>query len=1744
MSEPSEKPIVLSFGDAAANRQLLSSLLEGEYILRWAEEADVGLTDRHTANLPDLVLLDPAPPGLHGRDVLRQLRVDALTRDIPVIVVTADDAEETELEWLQRGANAVLVKPFKPRGLKVKVHDLLERQRLKKQLAESEAWRGVVFEAGPNPLLVVAQDGRILSANHRAEAMLGYPSGRLVGLNVEQLVAAEDHQSTAGYFAVEQCAPQQRSRFADGVELLALRHDGSHFPARISLHPIQFGQATRLIVGLEDISALKTAQTEVKISEERLRLATEGVKDGTWDWNLDSGSVFCSAGWKSMLGYSDDDVVEPTFAGWAKWMHADDKAAVMQGVEDYLAGRGDKFEIEIRMHRKDGSWADILSRASLARDTEGHPLQPRRLIGINTDITERKRMERALRQSDARFRGLFDQSPDPRLLIEDDRFVDCNQAAVELLGSPDKAEILGTHPADISPETQPDGVPSAIKSAEMMRIAKQRGTHRFDWAHKRSDGSRFIAEVTLSSITIQDRPMLHCIWRDITTAKENEVMLERDRERQKVLRKLLEDGFAKGSLEDVLDRCLRRILSLSWLSVLPKGGVFLMDTLQNNLHLVVEQGLPAEILGLCSRLALGRCHCGRAAVSRQVQYSACIDARHEVVYPGIVDHGHYSIPLLAGEVLLGVLVLYLPLGFQANAQKEEFLTAAANALAGIIQRKLDEAALRERERLFRSVVDTSADGFFMADMQGRLLEVNDVYVRLSGYSREELLGMRIHDLKPDGTEVEVNGHFERTLGQGWNRFETQHRAKDGHIWPVEASVSYVAEPDQRFFVFTRDISNRLALERQLSESRSSFLAMIDNLPFAIWFKDTDCRLRAANIALLETLGERPRASVIGKNNFDLWPADLAAKYDADDREVMASRTQKFVEEPYEKSGYRFWIETYKAPVHDKDGVLLGTVGYFRDITRQRNASDQLRELNETLEQRVEQRTRQLETSRRQLEVIIDTLPALLFIKDLDGRYLTVNQRYEKEVGVSKAWVLGRTDLDLYPSAVAEAIRQIDQRAITAAAPITFEENVPHHDGRRHDYLTTKLPLLDASGKPHSLLGIAFDITPIKMLQAQLTRTQSIARLGSWQLQLADGGLTWSDETYGIFAMQPGSRVTIDSLVERIHPDDLARAESAWEGARQGRLYDIEYRIILAEQTKWVRERVDIITRENDRYLVAEGFVQDITEFKHTQETLQLALRDAERFARMKSEFLANMSHEIRTPLNGILGFAQVGQQIKHDSQGKRLFDQVFESGQLLLGIVNDILDFSKIEAGKLRIDAVAVQLERILQHVSVMCSDRASSKGFLLRIEVDEALPPWFQGDPLRIAQILINLVGNAIKFTERGEVVLSARRESDRIVFRVSDTGIGMAPELVNNLFKPFEQGDGSITRRFGGTGLGLAITHRLVDLMGGEIRVDSTPNLGSVFEVHLALSAVPAPAAVGRAEAPASGVPTRQSLAGVRVLTAEDNAVNRMVLEDLLTMQGIILRCVENGQQALDVIRHEGESAWDIVLTDIHMPVMDGHQLTRQLREIAPNLPVVGVTAHAMAEERERCLASGMVAHVAKPIVLDELLSVIRRFARHPTKNEAILETEPSRPAQSVKAPEPGVAADASPLVEPLCPTLAAFIDRAALMAHFNGRQAFIHKLLAALLSSHRGTPEKLRAAVAQSNHADLAFAAHSLASAVGAMQAHDLRAFAKRVEELARQGRLEAFGLALELATKTESFLAAVQRELPPDPSVPSR
>ena len=671
-------------------------------------------------------------------------------------------------------------------------------------------------------------------------------------------------------------------------------------------------------------------------------------------------------------------------------------------------------------------------------------------------------------------------------------------------------------------------------------------------------------------------------------------------------------------------------------------------------------------------------------------------------------------------------------------------------------------------------------------------------------------------------------------------------------------------------------------------------------------------------------------------------------------------------------------------------------------------------LSRSVRQSLETQRQAYQYARSLLEASLDPLVTI----DAAGKVTDVNTATEEVTGVDRASLVGSDFADYFSAP--EKARAGYEQAFSQGSVTDYPLAIRHASGTLTEVLYNASVYRDDKGAVLGVFAAARDITERKKAETELAQyrrhLEDLVEQRTRELMLTEAKASLilessADGLYGVDAqglitfINPAGCATLGYRAEEVvgrsahalfhyqkpdgtpYPVEACPSHNALRLGTEARI-DGEVYWHADGHAVPVMYAIHPVMQDGKVTGAVTSFV-NMSEQRAAAQAREQALVAAEKLVRVRSEFLANMSHEIRTPLNGVLGFANIGFRNSQDSEKARnAFGKILKSGHQLLGVINDILDFSKIEAGKLKIEATETCLFEVIEHALELVRERARAKDLVLRLDLAPDLPPGCISDPLRLGQILLNLLSNAIKFTETGRVTLSAVRKGNWLVFSVADTGIGMNGPQLGQLFNPFQQADGSTTRRFGGTGLGLAISKRILQLMGGDIQAESQPGIGSRFEFRLpyvpseipAGDAAPCPAGGRRGD--------EKPLAGLSILVAEDDAINQTIMEETLGEDGARVVVVGNGREAVDRVLQDGAQAFDIVLMDLQMPVMDGFAAARRILELAPGLPIIGQTAHAFKEEKDKCFAAGMVGHIAKPIDPDALVALLRQHV--PAKSD----------------------------------------------------------------------------------------------------------------------------------------------------------
>jgi len=785
--------------------------------------------------------------------------------------------------------------------------------------------------------------------------------------------------------------------------------------------------------------------------------------------------------------------------------------------------------------------------------------------------------------------------------------------------------------------------------------------------------------------------------------------------------------------------------------------------------------------------------------------------------------------------------------------------------------------------------------------------------------------------------------------------------------------------------------------------------------------------------------------------------------------------------------------------------------------------------------------------RKQYVELFENSTDAIYAHDLDYRITSWNRAAELLTGFTRDEMLSKKISGLLlPESLAKATEMTSLK-LRGQASTTYEIELVAKDGRRIP-VEVSSRLIEEEGKVVGIQGAMRDIRERKRAEEALRSSERRYRLlfqrnmaGVFRTAL-DGRIIDCNES---FAQILGYASPAEVLRHRAQdfyadPADREVVIARLKEHKSVASYEMCFRRQDGSRA-WILENASLVENGDGTTPVIEGTLVDITERKNAEEKWRQAKEDAEAANRAKSEFLANMSHEIRTPLNGVLGMTELALETPLNPEQREYLEIIKSSADSLLRVINDILDFSKIEARKLDLDSVEFRLLDTLGGALKALALPAQRKGLQLYLETSPGVPDVLQGDPGRLHQVVLNLVANAIKFTEKGEVVLSVEKESEDLPnrclhFSIRDTGIGIAPEKHRVVFEPFAQADGSTKRRYNGTGLGLSICARLVEMMGGRIWLESEEGKGSTFHFTACFhSAAPprgemvspnlhgqevlvvddnlTPCASGASQragptAP-DGPPPPKAARRLRILIVEDNEVNRTLLTRPLEKLGHNVVVVCNGREGVAAVQRAPRGAFDLVLMDMQMPDMDGFETTAAIRAhelvTGGHVPIVAVTAHAMKGDRERCLAAGMDGYLSKPIPRQELLDLLHEYEALPA--------EATRVSHSQKQDE------CRPLGEESEPA-----DCRGLRDYLAGDSQLLSELIKIYLSQCPSLLAAAQRALQEKNGKELARVAHTIKGSAGNILA---RASVKIAEQL------EAFALEGDF-TRAQEMIGALQEQ----------
>ena len=1046
---------------------------------------------------------------------------------------------------------------------------------------------------------------------------------------------------------------------------------------------------------------------------------------------------------------------------------------------------------------------------------------------------------------------------------------------------------------------------------------------------------------------------------------------------------------------------------------------------------------------------------------------------------------------------------------------------------------------------FRSYVELAPFGIFITDHTGRYLEVNPAAVALTGYSEAELLTMHIPDLlAPESLETALEG-FASLVVHGSVTAEYEFHRKDGtRCW---FSLHAVRVNPQRFMGFCQDITQRKQAEVALHRSEERFAQITAQSRELIWEVDSRGLFTYVSPACLALLGYAP-GELVGKLHFyDLHPEAGRAAFRAAAFQVFAPRLAfTDLEHPMVcQDGRVLEVLTNGVPFFDPQGAFCGYRGSDKDITALKRAEADL------------QRERlQAEAALRRLsheqQVILDTV-ALGIGYSKHRKTQWANPAHDAMLGYAHGATVGLETATFYARrADYERIGREGYAQLALGNAYSTEVEMKRQDGSVF-WCGLAGRAVDPSHLEEGAIWIFSDTT-------ERRRAESLLRKLSGAVEHSPASIVITDHEGRLEYVNPkfceGTGYSFEEvrgqnprlLKSGQNPPELY--QQLWDTITQGR----EWRGEFCNRRKngeifWEFASISPIRDAEGHITHFVAVKEDITERKRAEAELlqtnrnleaataranQMALQ-AELASIAKSDFIANMSHELRTPMNGVLGLLGLVLDTDLTEEQRQFIQTARSSGQALLVLLNDLLDYSKIEARKLKLETLDFSLARLLDDLAGLLAPRAREKGLVLGCVAAPEAPSALRGDPGRLRQILLNLTGNALKFTSRGEVavrvsVLAEAPAEVHLRFSVRDTGPGIPADKLGLLFKKFSQLDSSTTRLHGGTGLGLAISKQLAELMGGEIGVESQLGQGSEFwftvrlakataqsnlEAVICGASTPAPRAVG----PSAALSGRD-LSQVRLLVAEDNLINQQVAVGVLKKLGFTAEVVADGLEAVQALERV---PYDLVFMDVQMPEMDGFEATRVIRDpqsrvLNHQVPIIAMTAHAMQGDRARCLEAGMDDYVPKPVEVPALTAAL---------NQWLKSSGQPPPSHPVESPAPAVSPQ---------PAEVPVFDRAGFLARLTNDDEFARVLIQAFLEDMPQQMKRLRDHLAAGDTLRLEQMAHKIKGASATMGGEAFRAAAAALEDACKAGDLAHLPAQMaELNTQFETLRSALKQEL---------
>ena len=1414
---------------------------------------------------------------------------------------------------------------------------ITERKQAEEKLQASRQQLQALVTSLDDIVFLVDERGTYLDVWTSNETLLFQPREQIIGRRFDEIFGVE--AARPFFQTLEQVLTSDAT---SSLEYPVKLPDGARwFVAQYNLIRSQEHLPKTVSILVRDITDRKQAEEKLRDSEFRLRAMLDAIPDMMF--RLDRQGVFLdykadvrdlhAQSQPTLVGLRNRDVTPAEFADLLE-----------QKIEATLeSGQLHIFEYQLPIPNAD--MQNFEARMS--------PSGTDQVVAIVRNVTERKKTEQALAQNEKSFRELFEGNPLPMWVYDPTTlaFLAVNDSAVINYGYT-RDEFLGMTLRDIRP---PEDLVK-LEGSILHRPAPYEISG--PWRHIKKDRTPILVQISSHEIAWQGHPAVMVAAIDRTTEYTAEEKLRASEIRFRELAESIQEVFW------VYDYNVQKITYISpgYEQVWERTVASLYQDPRSYIESILPEDRPVMF----------------DALERQARGEPT-KAEYRIMHPDgrirwIWDRGFPIIEHGKPVRVIGVA-------------------------ADITERKQAEIRLRESEKRFVTIFETSPGAIGIARLRdNHMTDVNPAWTKVMEYSRDQVIGHTGLEL---GFWVQPSER-QRLMEQLRSEkhvfnFETSFRSKSG----IEHNVLLSAETvdingETSLLIQFTDITERKRAEIRLRDSEEKYRSLIESSEAIIATIDREGVYRYLNHMAAETLGSTPE-TLVGKQMQDYFTPDTAEYQLNLIRQVIDSGRGAVVEAPTIIMDQPRWYRTSIQPIFNADGTANQVMFNSIDITDRK-------ETERVMEERVKQATTEIRD-------LYDNAPTGYHSLDSDGKFMMINQTELNWLGYPREEVLGRPFTQF----------------ITPESLPTFQNNFPvfkqrgwvrdlefelvRKDGTRLPVLVNAVLVKDEHGNYLTSRSTVFDNTERKKAEQALRESEEQNRLLFEQspdavlLMDEQGVIVRMNNAVELLTGYPSNQLvgrTLDCC--NILPSEqiqLFATQVVKSLAEQTSFASVEFKIKRADdEIRDVGTRVfGLMLKGHPHYLTT---MRDITLEKQTEETLRAsrdtlsqANRELARASTLKDEFLANMSHELRTPLNAILGLSEgLLEQFMGTLNEKQIkaITMIESSGQHLLTLINDILDLSKIEAGKMTVEIVPVAVQSVTNSSLAFVKELAQRKNIQLLTTHDPTIE-WIMADERRLKQMLINLLNNAVKFTPEGgniELAVTSDAQNNRMSFSVRDTGIGIAPEDFTRLFKPFVQVDGSMTRSHEGTGLGLSLVARMAEMHGGSVSVASELGKGSCFTISLPWSNEMQNYAAARTKQSIqrlnqSVVTQMQSISADAplVLIAEDNETNITMLSLYLESKGYRLAIARNGSEALT---KAGEEHPAIILMDLQMPVLNGLEATRRLRQMndspLAHTPIIALTALAMPGDRESAITAGANEYMSKPVNLNQLVEMIEHL------------------------------------------------------------------------------------------------------------------------------------------------------------------